>query len=319
MSPARSLRVVLYGDGQWAADVMEPLARGGHTIVAAVLRSAPSDAVLADAAARAGIPVLAPADINADDTVREIAKLGADLGLSVAYNQILRGPIRQAHRLGVINVHAGKLPYYRGRNIINWAIINGESEIGLTVHFIDDGIDTGDIIKQITIPIGWTDGYGDVLGRVVARVPALVVQTVEAIAAGTAQRRPQAHLPGTYFAGRGDGDEWIDWTDTSRNIHNFVRAITRPGPGARTVLGGDLVIVWRAQYDPAWPSYRATPGQIVGRSADGALVKTGDSTILVQEVEDAAGAGVPKWRIGTRLEPDRLSCIAARPVAHVPR
>src|SRR6185312_11328446 len=202
----------------------------GHRIVAAVLRQSPSDASLGDAAARLRVPVLQPARINAPDVVRQIAALQPDLGVSVACNQILRAPIREAHALGVINFHAGKLPFYRGRNIINWAIINGETEIGLTGHYVDDGIDTGDIITQVTLPIGWTDGYGDVLRRVVERMPSLVVDTVREIANGTAQRRRQADHPGTYFGGRGEGDEWIDWNASSRTIHNFIRAISEPGP-----------------------------------------------------------------------------------------
>jgi methionyl-tRNA formyltransferase len=208
------------------------------------------------------------------------------------------------------------LPFYRGRNVINWAIINGEQEIGITSHYVDQGIDTGDIIIQRTLPISWTDTYGDVLGRVVDALPGLVVETVNAIAAGTAGRRPQAHLPGTYFGGREEGDEWLDWSDTSVNLHNKVRAITRPGPGARTVLGNKSVIVWRAYCDPAWPRYIAVPGQVVGRQGEnGVLVKTGDSTLLIQEVQvDGEEPAVPRWRIGTRLGVDLVAALSARQV-----
>ena len=298
---AGGLRIAIYGDGQWAADSVQRLADAGHRIVAVVVRAVPSDNALGEVAARLRAPVLRPQRINAPDTVRDIAALEPDLGVSIAYNQILRAPVRDAHRRGVINLHAGKLPFYRGRNVINWAIINGETEIGLTAHYVDDGIDTGDIITQLTLPIGWTDDYGDVLRRVVDRMPSLVVDTVRDIANGTAQRRRQADHPGTYFGGRGEGDEWIDWTASSRTIHNFIRAIASPGPGARTTLGGERVIVWRAFYDPSWPNYVAIPGQVVGRQPSGALVKTGDSTILVQSIEGAGGPEPPAWRIGTRL------------------
>jgi len=319
MTASGGLRIALYGDGQWAADTLDRLTEAGHRIVAAVLRQSPSDASLGDAAARLRVPVLQPARINAPDVVRQIAALQPDLGVSVACNQILRAPIREAHALGVINFHAGKLPFYRGRNIINWAIINGETEIGLTGHYVDDGIDTGDIITQVTLPIGWTDGYGDVLRRVVERLPSLVVDTVREIANGTAQRRRQADHPGTYFGGRGEGDEWIDWNASSRTIHNFIRAISEPGPGARTMLDHTPVIVWRAFYDPSWPNYVATPGQVVGRQPGGALVKTGDSTILVQSIEGQTGREQPTWRIGTRLSQHRCVCEDAPPVARPPR
>ena len=319
MSASGGLRIAIYGDGQWAADTLGCLTEAGHRIVAVVLRASPSDATLGDAAARLRVPVLQPAKINAPDVVRDIAALGPELGISVAYNQILRAPVRDVHARGVVNFHAGKLPFYRGRNIINWAIINGETEIGLTGHYVDDGIDTGDIITQVTLPIGWTDGYGDVLRRVVERMPSLVADTVRKIAHGTAQPRRQSDHPGTYFGGRGEGDEWIDWSASSRTIHNFVRAISEPGPGARTMLDDNPVIVWRAFYEPSWPKYIATPGQVVGRHAAGALVKTGDSTILVQSIEGQSGREPPTWRIGTRLSKQRCVCDDAPPVARPPR
>jgi methionyl-tRNA formyltransferase len=101
------------------------------------------------------------------------------------------------------------------------------------------------------------------------------------------------------------GDEWLDWGDTSRALHNKVRAITRPGPGARTMLDGREVIIWRAHYEPSWPSYIATPGQVVGRCTreeGGVVVKTGDSTLWVREAQIAGEpSGSPTWPIGTRL------------------
>jgi methionyl-tRNA formyltransferase len=195
------------------------------------------------------------------------------------------------------------LPKYRGRNVVNWAIINGEREIGLTAHFINEGIDTGDIIMQRSLPIGWTDTYGEVLSRVVDAFPSLVCDTVQQIADGKAQARPQDHLQATYFGGREEGDEWLDWSDTSLNLHNKIRAITRPGPGARTMLGEETIVIWRAFYDPSWAKYIAIPGQVVGRAKDGVIIKTGDSTLLIQEVQPHSdGSGTPAWRIGTRLQ-----------------
>lgn len=295
------IRIVLFGDGLWAAQTLERLHVAGHTIAAVVGRTQPSDPSLAEAARSIGAAWLQPATINAAKSLSAVAEFRPDLILSISYNQILRQPILGLPPLGAINVHAGKLPFYRGRNVINWAIINGEREIGVTVHYMDEGIDTGDIILQRTLPIEWTDTYGDVLGRVVESIPGLALEAVELIASNRVQRQPQSKI-GTYFAGRGEGDEWLDWADSSRNLHNKIRAITRPGPGARTLLGDEVVTIWKAFYDPKWPNYLATPGQVVGRSDDGAIVKTGDSTIVVQEVQVGAGAcSRPHWPIGTRL------------------
>jgi len=297
----RALRLVLFGDGSWAAASLRQLQQGRHHVVAVVLRERPSDTTLGDAARALRVPLLQPRDVNDAAFLDCLRAFTPDLGLSVAYNQILRRDVRDSVPLGCLNVHAGKLPFYRGRNVINWAIINGEREIGVTAHFMDDGIDTGDILVQHTLPIGWTDTYGDVLSRVVDAIPGLVEESVELVARGDYTTQRQADVVGTYFGGREEGDEWLDWSDTSANLHNKVRGISRPGPGARTLLDDRPVIIWRADYDPAWPKYIATPGQVVGRPAGGRLVKTGDSMLLVREVEVGGRVGPPLWQIGTRL------------------
>ena len=312
-SALSSLRIVLLGDGEWAARTLDALGRTPHRVVAVVLRERPSDDSLARAARAAGLPVRQPHRVNTPELRDWLAALGPDLLLSVAYNQILREPVRTVAGHGALNLHAGKLPFYRGRNVINWALINGEPEIGLTAHFMDDGIDTGDIVLQRTLPIGWTDTYGSVLQRVTDALPALATDAIALIAAGDPPVRSQRGLPATYFGGRGEGDEWLDWSASSTSLHNKVRAITRPGPGARTALDGAPVVIWRAFFDPAWPRYVATPGQVVGRSTEGVTVKTGDATLLIQEASvDGAPATIPDWPIGARLEVNRSAALEAR-------
>ncbi len=309
MKPAR---VLLFGDGGWAAETLLRLAADGREIAAVVARAQPTDGSLAAAAARLDVPVLRPARVNCAASVAALAALTPDLILSVAYDQILKPTILRLAPLGSLNVHAGKLPGYRGRNVVNWAILNGETEIGLTVHFMDEGIDTGDVVLQRTLPIGWTDDYSTVLASVVAAVPDIVAEAVAQILSGRAVRQPQDHMLATYYGGRGPGDEWLDWSASSRDLHNKVRGITRPGPGAQTLLDGRRLIVWRAHWDPAWPCYRATPGQVVGRDSHGVMVKTGDSTLQLIEVQRGnETAAVPDWPIGTRLGTDVNAMLTA--------
>lgn len=296
------LRILLFGDGAWATNSMTKLHAAGHCFVGLVARTRPSDEQLLQTACQLDIPIFQPQQVNAPDVVAHLTDLGADLNLSISYNQILRRPLLESAPLRSVNFHAGKLPFYRGRNVINWAIINGEHEIGLTAHYMDEGIDTGDILMQHTLPIHWTDTYHEVLNRVVEALPELVVAVVEQLGSGTLTPTPQAHLPGTYFGGREQGDEWLDWSDTSLNLYNKIRAITRPGPGAITLLGDQRVIVWRASYDQSWSHYIATPGQVVGQRPIGVLVKTSDSLLLLEEVQVGNEAPTtPRWRIGTRL------------------
>ena len=298
------MRIILFGDGRWATNSMSRLINEGREIVGIVARNTPSENEFIESALKLRVPISQPKTVNSPRSIRWISDLKPDLCLSIAYNQILKQPVIGIPDKGFINFHAGKLPNYRGRNVINWAIINGEAEIGITAHYIDEGIDTGDIILQYCLPIGWSDTYGDVISKVVEFIPDLVSETVARAESGQVQRTPQSHLLGTYFGGRGQSDEWINWNDTSVNLHNKIRAITDPGPGATTSIGGNKIIVWRAHYETTWPRYIATPGQIVGQyPGRGVIAKTGDSTLLILSVQSEGNSPiVPVWPIGTRLE-----------------
>jgi methionyl-tRNA formyltransferase len=296
------LRILLFGDGEWAGNSLRELVKAGFTVVGIVARVSPSTECLAMAAKQLQVPFLQPPRVNSTAFVQMTRELAPDLGLSIAYNQIFRRPLIDVAKLGFVNFHAGKLPQYRGRNVINWAIMNGETEIGLTAHYVDEGIDSGDIVLQTTLPIGWLDTYGEVLERVVNRFPSFVIEAVQLVANRAVKPRRQDEAAATYFGGRGPGDEWLDWRDTSLNLYNKVRAITRPGPGARTVVADQPVVVWKAYYECDWPRYTATPGQVVGRDREGVRVKTGDSTIVLQEIQtEGSSPAVPSWTIGTRL------------------
>jgi len=299
------MNLVFFGDGAWGQQCLNRLVQEGHTILAVVVRSNPSNNDLEDLANELNLTIKAPKRVNDIGFVDWITSLSPDLNISMSYDQIFRKPILESAHLGFINAHAGKLPHYRGRSVINWAIINDEKGIGLTVHFIDEGIDTGDIILQETIPVDWLDTFATILEKVYARFPPLLSQAVALIAQNAAPRIPQDPMEGSYFSSRTNGDEWIDWKDSSLNIYNKIRAISRPGPGARTVFIDQTLILWQAYFDPAWTKYIGIPGQVVGLMPDkGVIIKTGDSTIVVSSVqfdEEGDSEMTPSFPIGTRL------------------
>lgn len=297
------MHILLMGDGLWAALSAEKLVEMGHKLQGIVSRWKPSDNILEEKALELGVSVFRPRRVNDESFLAVVRELSPELGISVAYNQILRRSILEQARFGFINLHAGALPRYRGRNVINWALINGEKSLGLTAHYIDEGIDTGDIILQETLPIEWTDTYGSILARVVEAMPAVVGETVDLIEKGQATPRRQDEDQATYFSGREEGDEWLDWSDSSANLHNKIRAISHPGPGARTMLDGQQVIIWEAFCNLKWPHYIATPGQVVGkRPGIGSFVKTGDSILLIKSIQVADGrVETPSWPIGKRF------------------
>lgn len=297
------MRILFFGDGAWATDSLKALIKEGHDLLGLVIRKVPTDPNLLELGQEKNIQLFRPDKVNDPDFVAHMGGLEPEINLSVSFDQIFKSDLIQTPSLGFVNFHAGQLPFYRGRNVINWAIINGETTIGLTAHFVDSGIDTGDIVLQRLLPLDWTDTYGDALQKVVRAFPALVTDTVRAFTEGQVPRKVQASELGTYFPLRRDGDEWLDWSDTSRNLYNKIRGISRPGPGSQTLLGPQLVKIWRASYDPSWPSYLATPGHVVNRCSEkGVTVKTGDSTIVLHEVQIGGDLPcVPTWPLGTRL------------------
>src|SRR5262249_39658318 len=156
--------------------------------------------------------------------------------VSMSYDQILRKDILALPPRGTLNCHAGALPFYRGRNPLTWAIINGEEEFGITVHWIDLGIDTGDIVRQIKVPIRAHDTFATLLAPAEELCADTLVKAIADVYEKKDQRIAQATIDpvGHYCSRRREGDEEIDWTSDSAGIERFIRALVPPGPGART-------------------------------------------------------------------------------------
>jgi len=210
--------------------------------------------------------------------------------------------------MGFINCHAGELPFYRGRNILNWALINDAKQFGVTVHYVDDGIDTGDIIEQAIVPITDEDTYSTLLDRAIVLCADVLYTAVCKLFEGKAERTIQSeiHAVGFYCGRRGMGDEWIDWSWSSRRIFNFVRSISTPGPNAQTNLSDIVVTINRASEIHDAPSYIGTPGEIMGVTEGKLIVKTGDSTICVEDYKFTHPSDKPEYqpskpRIGMRF------------------
>jgi methionyl-tRNA formyltransferase len=208
----------------------------------------------------------------------------------------------------LINCHAGALPFYRGRNILNWALLNDEKEFGVTVHYVDGGIDTGDIIVQDLIPIQPQDDYGSVLEKAYTQCALTLEKALISIKNGTSERKLQKeiHPLGFYCGGRMNGDEWINWEWPSVRIHQFIRAIASPAPSARTKLKDREIAILQSELIDSAPCYICTSGEVVGRNDIGSIVKTGDSTILIKHIADCDGLALvnkrqAKFKIGVRL------------------
>lgn len=294
------MRIGFLGDGGWARAALDLILSDGDFSVAFVVpRFSAPDEALCDQASRAGVDVLRLANVNSPESLEHLGGHRADLLVSMSFDQIVKAGLLNLCPLGAVNCHAGALPFYRGRNVLNWALINDEPEFGVTVHYMDEGIDTGDIVLQRMSPISDDDTYATLLDRATTLCADTLYAAIRLLADGKADRVRQdsIHPVGFYTGGRREGDEWLDWTWSSRRLFNFVRAITTPGPCARSMLEGTEVRVVSVAMIPEAPTYLGTPGEVVGRSEHGPVVKTGDSTILVTGLD----AGDLRPRLGHRF------------------
>jgi len=293
------VKIGYFGDGPWAHNALNLLLRDPQLTVAFVCaRFDSTDQVLGSMTNSAQIDFISHGNINSEEFLSTITRYNCDILVSMSFNQIFKREILSLPPQGIVNCHAGKLPFYRGRNILNWVLINDESEFGITVHYVDEGIDTGDIILQRPYPISDLDDYSSLLERAYEGCGTLLHQALQDIRQGKAHRTPQStvHPTGFYCTSRVQGDEILDWNQTSREVFNFVRSLCAPGPQATTFLSGCELKINRVAMVSEAPAYKGVPGAVLGVHGNSYLVKTRDTFIRVLEL-----AGDSRPRVGDRL------------------
>ncbi len=205
---------------------------------------------VAQTAAARNIPVYAPDDINHPLWVSRIKAMEPDCLFSFYYRKLIKDSILALPLRGALNLHGSLLPKYRGRCPVNWVLINGETETGLTLHHMVKRADAGDIVGQIRIPISPDDTARSLNEKMTAAVPGFLAPLLPGRADGTAPRRKQNDADATVFGGRRPADGQIDWEQPAERIRNLVRAVTKPYPGAFTYAGGRKFFIWEAQAEP---------------------------------------------------------------------
>lgn len=294
------IKIGYFADGPWSHEGFKLLIQDiSLDIVFIVPRTDTQDTTLKDLAHQHRIDYLTPVLINSDSFFEQAQAYNCDLFVSMSFNQIFRDRITNLPPLKTINCHAGSLPFYRGRNILNWVLINDDSEFGITVHYIDKGIDTGDIILQRTYPISDEDTYASLLELAYTECANILYDAIKLIQAGKQVliKQTDIHPVGFYCGVRGPGDEVLEWNQTSRELFNFIRAICKPGPMATTSKNGIPVLINQARLVPDAPVYKSTIGQLVGKTTNGFLVKTADTVIEIYEIETEA-----ILRVGDKLK-----------------
>ncbi|MDB5808286.1 MAG: Bifunctional polymyxin resistance protein ArnA [Betaproteobacteria bacterium] len=203
-----------------------------------------SVAKLADAH---GVPAITPDDPNQPETIERIRSLKPDFLFSFYYRHMLAPALLTIPKRGALNMHGSLLPKYRGRVPVNWAVINGERETGATLHYMLEKPDAGDIVAQQAVPILPNETAADVFMKVTGAAAGVLDKAMPALVAGTAPRIAQDLRSGSYFGGRKPADGRIDWRLPALSVHNLVRGVAPPYPGAFTAINGATLRILRTR------------------------------------------------------------------------
>ena len=273
---------------------------------------------LAPLAARFGVPVSRCADINAAESVARIQALKPDLIVVTGWTRLLSPELLAVPRRGCVGFHASMLPSNRGRAPVNWAILRSERVTGNTMMYLSPEADAGDIIDQRRVRITAADTCATVYAKVGAAGAAMLRRHLPALLAGTAPRRPQEPNGQAMLGKRTPAMGITDWNRTARALHDWIRALTQPYPGAFTFLGDQKIMLWSSDVPSRRPRHGAAePGRILRYEASGVRVSTADGSILItamsapgKKPEPAAG-----WARGIGMREGDVFRPIPRPLA----
>ncbi len=297
-------RIVFFGYSEVGHDCLELLlARGDHVVALITHEDNPNEKIWfktpADAARAKKIPIFTPATVNTPEWIERIAALAPDLILSVYYRNMISTKILELPPLGAFNLHGSLLPKYRGRAPINWAVLHGETHLGMTLHRMVKKADAGAVVAQEGVEIGPSDTAEQAFRKVLPCARRVLAGAIDALLAGTAVETPQDESKVTYFGGRTPEDGRINWTRTSREIFNLIRAVTDPYPGAFTDANGARLMLWWAEPDsPVARGRSGWPGEVL--SVSPLVVATGDGALEFTRTE-WRGHPVSALQIGQTL------------------
>lgn len=284
------LRILFMGTPDFAVPALQALLQGPDQVVAVVCQpdkesgrgrklQAPPTKITA---AAAGIPVLQPKSVRSQPFLDQIAALHLDLIVVAAYGKILPGSLLKLPRLGAINIHGSLLPKYRGAAPIQWALLNGDKETGVTIMQMDEGMDTGDILLPVTIPITEEDTAGTLFARLAEVGGRTLMEAIARLKEGTLSPQKQDDRLATEAPMLTKEMGHLDWSQDARRLHCLIRGLD-PWPSAYGFLGENRFRFFRPQVvaDPV----TGPPGTICRADRHGLLVAAGRDSLLVREIQ----------------------------------
>lgn len=316
--PKSTGRIVFIGAVHEARPALAVLLTSQLVSVAAVITATRSElgrlagAADLDALAEpADVPVIRTANANTPQVVNTVREMAPDLLVVVGWTRLVGRELLSVPRRGCVGFHASLLPAHRGRAPVNWAILRGETVTGNTMMMLDPGTDTGDIVDQRPVSIGPDDDCGTVYQRVGEAGAIMLATHLPALLAGTAPRRRQDLDDGDVLPKRTPEMGVIDWTRPAGAVHDWVRALTVPYPGAFSTLDGRQVMIWTTLPPTTRSGHSAAPGTVLGVEPSGVSVATGVGSVVATRMSAPGEPPEPSvpWcqahgiRPGMRFEP----------------
>ncbi|HEY2492618.1 MAG TPA: methionyl-tRNA formyltransferase [Paenibacillus sp.] len=289
------MNIVFMGTPAFAVPSLRMLIKEGYNVVAVVTqpdrpqgrKKVLTPTPVKEVALEFGLPVLQPQRMRSPEAVEQLAVYQPDLIVTAAYGQILPKAVLDMPRLGCVNIHGSLLPKYRGGAPIQRSIINGETVTGITLMYMAEGLDTGDMISQIEIPIEDHDTSGSVFEKLSEVGASLLQRELPLLLEGHVTAIPQNDEESTYAPNLKREDEKIDWNRSSRDIYNQIRGLL-PFSGAFTIWEDEVFKVWEALV-PTEPSSEGTsstvPGTVLQLSSEGIEVATADGSLRLIKVQ----------------------------------
>ncbi|WP_442604416.1 methionyl-tRNA formyltransferase [Paenibacillus sp. KN14-4R] len=289
------MRIVFMGTPDFSVPSLNALIEEGYNVVAVVTQpdrpkgrkrvlTPPPVKVAAEAH---GIPVFQPERLRKPEAVEVMRGFAPDLIVTAAYGQILPKSVLDMPQHGCINVHASLLPKYRGGAPIHHSIMNGDGVTGVTIMYMEEGLDTGDMISKVELPILDEDTTGTMFEKLSIAGSELLRQTLPDLITGRIEAVPQQADQATYSPNINRADELIDWSKPARGVFNQIRGLN-PFPGAFTLWNGEIFKVWASELPQhVKGAVNAVPGTVLQTDDQGIYVQTGDGAIILKQVQPA--------------------------------
>jgi methionyl-tRNA formyltransferase len=232
------------------------------------------------------IPIFYSSDVKSSEYAKILHQIKPDLAFAIGWRYLITKEAYDIPVKGTLIIHDSLLPTYRGFAPMNWAIINGEKKTGVTLFYIAEGVDSGPIVDQMSTPITLSDTAKTVDEKIIFLYEEIIIKNLPALTAGTAKSTPQDESVATFTCKRTPEDGEINWQQSAEQIHNLIRGLTHPFPGAYTTLRGKKILVWGSELSEQQHHYVGSiPGRVLGKRNGKIEVLTGQGIIQLTQLQ----------------------------------